>query len=218
VIRVLVADDQALVRTGIRKILESEADLEVIAEAGDGQDAVRLVTQYVPDVVLMDIRMPHLNGLDAASAIVGAGLPTRVVMLTTFDLDEYVYRALRAGASGFLLKTAPAEQLLDAVRAAVNGDAVLSPSITRRVIDEFARQPDRSVRPTALDELTGRELEVLTHVSRGRANAEIAAELHLAPATVKTHVANLLQKLGVRDRIQLVIVAYESGLVAPGTT
>lgn len=215
-IRLVLADDQGLVRTGIRKILESETDVEVVGEAGTGEEAVRVTRELAPDVVLMDIRMPGLNGLDATNAIVATGGATRVIILTTFDLDEYVYRALRVGASGFLLKTSPATQLVEAIHAAVDGDAVLAPSVTRRVVDEFARQPDRAGVASSLDGLTRRELDVLQHVARGLANAEIAEALHLAPATVKTHVANLLQKIGVRDRVQLVIQAYESGLVKPG--
>lgn len=215
-IRLVLADDQGLVRTGIRKILESETDVEVVGEAGTGEEAVRVTRELAPDVVLMDIRMPGLNGLDATNAIVATGGATRVIILTTFDLDEYVYRALRVGASGFLLKTSPATQLVEAIHAAVDGDAVLAPSVTRRVVDEFARQPDRAGVARSLDGLTRRELDVLQHVARGLANAEIAEALHLAPATVKTHVANLLQKIGVRDRVQLVIQAYESGLVRPG--
>jgi DNA-binding NarL/FixJ family response regulator len=215
-IRVVVADDQALVRTGIRKILESEPDIEVVGEAEDGQAAAHLARSHHPDVVLMDIRMPKLNGLDATAAIIKeSGDSTRVVILTTFDLDEYVYRALRAGASGFLLKTSPAERLVHALHAAVDGDAVLAPSVTRRLIDHIAHQPDPTTPPQGFDALTSRELDVLSCLANGLANAEIAAQLHLAPSTVKTHVASLLQKLRVRDRVQLVIAAYESGMVVP---
>lgn len=215
-IRVVLADDQGLVRTGIRKILESEPAVQVVGEAATGDEAVRMTRELAPDVVLMDIRMPGLNGLEATKAIVAGEGATRVVILTTFDLDEYVYRALRVGASGFLLKTSPATQLVEALHAAVEGDAVLAPSVTRQVVDEFARQPDRTAAVPSLDGLTQRELDVFRHVARGLANAEIAEALHLAPGTVKTHVANLLQKLGARDRVQLVIQAYESGLVTPG--
>jgi DNA-binding NarL/FixJ family response regulator len=216
-IRVLVADDQELVRTGIRRIVEAEPDLEVVGEAGDGAQAVELTERLEPHVVLMDIRMPGTDGLEAAAAIRARG-GASVVVLTTFDLDEYVYRALRAGASGFLLKTSPADQLIHAIRAAAEGDAVLAPSVTRRLVDTFAQQPDPAVRPAGLDRITPRELDVLRMVARGLANSEIAADLVLAPATVKTHVAALLQKLGVRDRVQLVIAAYELGLVAPRAT
>jgi len=215
-IRVVVADDQALVRTGIRKILESEPDIDVVAEAEDGQAAVLLARIHRPHVVLMDIRMPKLNGLEATTAILKeSGSAIRVVILTTFDLDEYVYRALRAGASGFLLKTSPAERLIHALHAAVDGDAVLAPSVTRRLIDHIAREPEAISPPERFEALTSRETDVLNCLTKGLANAEIAAHLHLAPATVKSHIASLLQKLQVRDRVQLVIAAYETGIVIP---
>jgi DNA-binding NarL/FixJ family response regulator len=216
VITVLVADDQALVRTGIRKILESEPDIEVVGEAADGRAAARLARSLRPDLVLMDIRMPELNGLDATTVILEeSGGATRVVILSTFDLDDYVFRALRAGASGFLLKTSPAERLVHALHAAVEGDAVLAPSVTRRLIDHVASQPAPMAPPQRFEALTPRESEVLNCLARGLANAEIAAHLHLAPATVKTHIASLLQKLQVRDRVQLVIAAYQAGVVTP---
>ena len=212
-IRVLLADDQALVRTGFRKILESEPDIDVVGEAADGSEAVDSALLHRPEVVLMDIRMPNLDGIEAARRLAGH---TRVLMLTTFDLDEYVYDALRAGASGFLLKDAPVDELLRAIRVVAAGEALLSPSITRRLIEEFARRPGRADRPLALDELTPRELEVLRLVARGLSNAEIADELVVGDATVKTHVARILRKLNLRDRVQAVVLAYEAGLVLPG--
>ena len=217
-IDVVVADDQRLVRAGFRVILEDEPDIRVVGEAPDGRSAVDVVLRTRPDVVLMDIRMPELDGLKAAERILSEpGLDSAVLMLTTFDLDEYVYEALRIGASGFLLKDAPSDQLLEAVRVAAGGDALLAPSITRRLIDQFARaaRPEPAAVPEALGELTPRELEVLKLVARGLSNAEIAAELVLGENTVKTHVAHVLSKLGLRDRVQAVVLAYESGLVAP---
>jgi DNA-binding NarL/FixJ family response regulator len=218
-IRVLLADDQELVRTGFRMILETQADIEVVGDAGDGVEAVAATRRLQPDVVLMDIRMPKLDGLQATARIVGARSRSRVVILTTFDLDEYVYQALAAGASGFLLKNAPPEELIGAVRVVAAGDALLSPSVTRRVIEQFARLPPPGTTTTttgALAGLTDRERQVLQLVARGLSNAEIAAELVVSDATVKTHVAHLLAKLGVRDRVQAVVLAYESGLVRPG--
>jgi DNA-binding NarL/FixJ family response regulator len=212
-VKVLIADDQALVRTGFRKILESEADLEVVGEAGDGGEAVEAALLLRPDVVLMDIRMPRLDGLEATRRLAGK---TRVLVLTTFDLNEYVYEALRAGASGFLLKDAPADQLLTAIRVVAAGEALLAPSITRRLIEEFARRPPSNARPAELDALSPRELEVLQLVGRGLSNAEIAGELYVGDATVKTHVSRILQKLDLRDRVQAVVLAYESGLLQPG--
>jgi DNA-binding NarL/FixJ family response regulator len=217
-IRVLLADDQRLVRSGFRMILRAEPDIEVVGEAADGHEAVSAVAELQPDVVLMDIRMPELDGLKAGERILSdPELDTAVVMLTTFDRDEYIYEALRIGASGFLLKDAPADRLLDAVRVAAAGDALLAPSITRRLIGEFARgaRPHPSGVPERLAELTSRELEVLKLVARGLSNAEIAAELVLGENTVKTHVAHVLSKLDLRDRVQAVVVAYETGLVAP---
>jgi DNA-binding NarL/FixJ family response regulator len=217
-VRVLIVDDQALVRTGFRMILEAERDVEVVGEAVNGAEAVAETLRLAPDVVLMDVRMPELDGIEATRRLLAhVGVETKVVMLTTFDMDEYVYEALRAGASGFLLKDAPPEQLVDGIRAVASGDALLAPSITRRVIEEFLRRPSPAPR-TDLAELTPRELEVLQHVARGLSNAEIAAELFVSETTVKTHVARVLQKLDLRDRVQAVVLAYESGLIEPGAT
>ena len=217
-VRVLIVDDQALVRTGFRMILEAERDVEVVGEAVNGAEAVAETLRLAPDVVLMDVRMPELDGIEATRRLLGNGAKaTKVVMLTTFDMDEYVYEALRAGASGFLLKDAPPEQLVDGIWAVASGDALLAPSITRRVIEEFVRRPSPAPR-TDLAELTPRELEVLQHVARGLSNAEIAAELFVSETTVKTHVARVLQKLDLRDRVQAVVLAYESGLIEPGAT
>ena len=217
-IRVLLADDETLVRTGMRMILEAEPDVEVIAEASDGLEAVELALRVRPDVLLMDIRMPKLDGLHATRRVLEVtNGKTRVVILTTFEVDEYVYEALRAGASGFLLKTAPADQLVSSIRAAVAGEALLSPSVTRKLIEEFVRRS-----PTTLDgglvrsQLSARELEVLGLVARGLSNLEIAGALHLSEATVKTHVGHLLDKLELRNRVQAVVLAYESGVVLPG--
>jgi DNA-binding NarL/FixJ family response regulator/class 3 adenylate cyclase len=218
-VRVLIVDDQALVRTGFRMILEAEPDLEVVGEAADGRAAVDQARALVPDVVLMDVRMPEIDGIEATRRLLdGQSGPTKVVMLTTFDMDEYVYEALRAGASGFLLKDVPPEQLVAGIRAVASGDALLAPSVTRRVIEEFVRRPPDSVRetPPKLAELTARELEVLQLIARGLSNAEIATELFVSETTVKTHVAHVLMKLGLRDRVQAVVLAYESGLVQPG--
>ncbi|MBI5103431.1 MAG: response regulator transcription factor [Solirubrobacterales bacterium] len=214
-VRIVIADDQQLVRTGFRLILDAEDDLEVVGEAADGAEALEVVRRECPDVVLMDIRMPELDGIEATRRIVGG--PTKVLMLTTFDLNEYVYEALRAGASGFLLKDTPAEQLAEGVRVVARGDALLAPSVTRRLLDEFARADDGAAAPApapppGLDELTARELEVFKLVARGLSNAEIAEELVLGETTVKTHVARMLMKLGVRDRVQAVVLAYESGI------
>jgi DNA-binding NarL/FixJ family response regulator len=220
-VRILIADDQALVRAGFRMILEAEPEIEVIGEASDGREAVTMTRELQPDVVLMDIRMPELDGLEATRQVLadqGENGP-RVLMLTTFDLNEYVYEALRAGASGFLLKDVPAEQLVAGIQIVARGEALLAPSITRRLIEEFAKaKPADSPPPPSLDELTPRELDVFRLVARGMSNAEIAAELIVSETTVKTHVARMLMKLGVRDRVQAVVRAYESGLVAPGQT
>jgi DNA-binding NarL/FixJ family response regulator len=216
-IRVLIADDQALVRAGFRKILEADSEIEVVAEAADGLEAVEAARRLAPDLVLMDIRMPQLDGLEATRRLLdGDGQTTRVLILTTFGLDEYVYEALRAGASGFLLKDAPPEHLLWAVHVIDRGDALLDPSITRAVIEEFARRPLRTDLAGKLDDLTAREREVLELLARGLSNGEIAARFVVSEGTVKTHVASVLRKLGLRDRIQAVIFAYESGLVEPG--
>jgi DNA-binding NarL/FixJ family response regulator len=216
-LRILIADDQALVRAGFRMILESEADLEVVGEASDGREALAEVGRLHPDVVLMDVRMPELDGIEAARRLLADDGTAKVVMLTTFDLDEYVYEALHAGASGFLLKDVPPEQLVAGIRAVASGDALLSPSVTRRVIEEFVRVPPPAVREqrAQLEELTARELEVLELIARGLSNAEIAAELVVSDTTVKTHVAHVLMKLGLRDRVQAVVFAYETGLVEP---
>jgi DNA-binding NarL/FixJ family response regulator len=217
-VRVLLADDQALIRTGLRAILEAEHDLEVVAEAADGAQAVRLTTELGPDVVLLDIRMPVLDGLEAARWILAdpGSRRTRVVMLTTFDLNEYVYEALRIGASGFLLKDTSPERLVDGIRAVADGEALLAPAVTRRLIEEFTRHPPEGNRPAVVDRLTPRELEVFGLVARGLSNAEISQQLFLGETTVKTHVARLLQKLELRDRIQAVVLAYECGVVRPG--
>ena len=217
-ISVVVSDDQQLVRSGFRVILDAEPDMRVVGEAPDGRSALDLVYRTRPDIVLMDIRMPELDGLEAAERILSdPELDTAVLMLTTFDRDEYIYEALRIGASGFLLKDAPSERLLDAVRVVAAGDALLAPSITRRLIEQFARaaQPEPGTVPSKLAELSPRELDVLKHVARGLSNAEIAAELLLGENTIKTHVAHVLGKLGLRDRVQAVVLAYETGLVAP---
>ena len=217
-IRVLLVDDQALIRAGFRMILDAEEDMEVVGECADGTQAVDSVRRLKPDVVLMDIRMPEMDGIEATRLIAqreGDGAP-RVLMLTTFDLDEYVYDALRAGASGFLLKDVPAEQLVEGIRIVDGGDALLAPSVTKRLIHEFSRGAVAQSAPAALDELTPRELEVFKLIARGLSNAEIAAELVVSETTVKTHVARVLMKLGVRDRVQAVVLAYESGVVAPG--
>jgi DNA-binding NarL/FixJ family response regulator len=214
-VRVLVADDQALVRAGFRKILEADTEIEVVGEAVDGTEAVELARTLQPDLVLMDIRMPNLDGIAATRQLSGG---PRVLMLTTFGLEEYVYEALRAGASGFLLKDVPPEQLLAGVHVVAGGDALLDPAITRTVIEEFAGRPAaRRELLAKLDELTAREREVFELVARGLSNAEIAAELVVTDGTVKTHVAHVLLKLGLRDRVQAVIYAYESGAVEVGT-
>lgn len=216
-IRVLVVDDQALVRAGFRMILEAEDDLVVVGEAADGIEAVELVERAAPDVVLMDIRMPRLDGVEATQRIMSARSHARVLVLTTFDLDEYVYAALQAGASGFLLKDTPPERLVDAIRIVAAGDAELAPSITRRLLGQFvASRPSAVAPPPWLAQLTERELEVLTLMARGRTNAEIADELYLGETTVKTHVGRVLMKLGARDRVQAVVMAYEAGVVVPG--
>ena len=212
-IRVVVADDQPLVRTGLRMILAAEPDIEVVAEATNGREAISTTAEHRPDVVLMDVRMPEVDGIEATRAVTAAAEPPRVLVLTTFDLDEVVYDALRAGASGFLLKDAPEERLTTAIRVVADGGSLFAPSVTRRLIEEFAKRP--SARPADLSQLTDRENEVLRLVARGLSNAEIGAELFVSENTVKTHVARVLMKLGVRDRVQAVVAAYESGLVRP---
>ena len=215
-IRVLLADDQALVRAGFRMILKTEPELEVVGEAADGGEAVDLARALRPDVVLMDVRMPDVDGIEATRRIVdGADGAPRVLVLTTFDLDEYVYEALRAGASGFLLKDAPEDRLLAGIRIVCDGGSLFAPAVTRRLIERFVQRPPQEP-PQALTELTPREVEVLRLLARGFSNAEIAAEFVVSEHTVKTHVAHVLRKLSLRDRVQAVVLAYESGLVRPG--
>jgi DNA-binding NarL/FixJ family response regulator len=217
-IRVMLVDDQTMVRVGFRMIIETEPDLTVVGEAGDGREAIDMVDRCRPDVVLMDVRMPRMDGLEATAIVTARPDAPRVLMLTTFDAEDYVYTALRAGASGFLLKDAPAEQLIEAIKIIHRGDALLAPSVTRMLIAEVARRPsvDRSLAAPGIDELTERELEVMRLLARGLSNAEIAEALFLGEATVKTHVGRVLAKLDLRDRVQAVVVAYESGLVTPG--
>jgi DNA-binding NarL/FixJ family response regulator len=217
-IKVLIVDDERMVRTGFRMILDSQPDIMVVGEADDGGVAVDEALQLMPDVVLMDIRMKTMNGLEATRRILARAVrPPRVVMLTTFDYDEYVYEALKAGASAFLLKDSPAEQLSNAVRVVAAGDALLHPSITRRLIEDFAHRPTpRSGTPPELSLLSERELEVMRRLAKGLSNSEVAGDLYVSEATVKTHVAHILTKLGLRDRTQAVVMAYETGLVEPG--
>jgi DNA-binding NarL/FixJ family response regulator len=216
-VRVMIVDDQDLVRRGLRTVLDSERDMEVVAEASDGAEAIAVARRTQPDVVLMDIRMPGLDGVDATRRLLDGDeeAETRVLILTTFDLDEYVFGAIRAGASGFLLKDVPPEELVAAIRVIARGDALLAPAVTRRLIDRFAGTPDPQGDVGDLESLTERELEVLGLVARGLSNAEIAAELVVEETTVKTHVRHVLQKLGLRDRVQAVVAAYEAGLVQP---
>jgi DNA-binding NarL/FixJ family response regulator len=216
VIDVLIADDQQLVREGLRMMLDAEPDIRVTAEAATGREAVRMVRSQPVDVVLMDIRMPDLDGIEATHELVRSGTTARVLILTTFDLDEYVYRAMKAGASGFLLKDATREQLAGGVRTVAAGDALLAPTITSRLIADFCRRPAYDTADGARAALTERESEVLLRVAQGLSNAEIAGQLYLGEATVKSHVARILDKLGLRDRVQVVVFAYESGLVRPG--
>ena len=218
-IRVLVADDQSMVRAGFRMLLAGEEDIEVVAEAGNGLEAVDKATRFEPTVILMDIRMPELDGLEATRRILATDKTARILILTTFDLDEYVYEALRAGASGFVLKDDPPEQLLAAIRTVAAGEALLSPGVTRRVIARFTRMPHQAA-PPELGDLTERELEVFRLLARGLSNAEIGQELFISETTVKTHVTHILQKLGLRDRVQAVVLAYQTGVFerepAPG--
>jgi DNA-binding NarL/FixJ family response regulator len=216
-VRVMLVDDQTLVRAGFRKLLEAEVGLEVVAEAADGVEALDLARQHRPDVVLMDIRMPRLDGIQATHRVLAELPDTRVVVLTTFDLDEYVFDALRAGASGFLLKDTPPDELIHALEVVSAGDALLSPSVTRRLIEEFATQPVPS-HDSRVSRLTTRERDVLTLVAEGLSNAEVASRLYLGESTVKTHLSGVLSKLGLRDRVQAVVLAYETGLVLPGRT
>ena len=217
-IRVLLAEDQALVRDGLRMMLAAEPDIEVVGEAADGKQALELVRRLVPDVALMDVRMPELNGIEATRRLAAAGSPVRVLVLTTFDLDEYVYEAMRAGASGFLLKDARREQLAAAIRAVSAGEMLIDPAVTRRLVEDFCRRPPPTTGiPAAAEELTERELEVARAVARGLSNVQIAGELYLGETTVKTHIANILAKLNLRDRVQIVVFAYESGIIRPGS-
>ncbi|MCU4298700.1 DNA-binding response regulator [Brevibacterium permense] len=214
--RIVIADDQAMVRAGFAALLNAHADIEVIGQAEDGAHCVDLVADLDPDIVLMDVRMPLMDGIEATRTIVAANAETRIIMLTTFDIDDYVFDAIRAGASGFLLKDAPPSELAEAVRIVAGGEALLAPSVTKRVIEHFAtggQKPNR----TALPELTDREREILIQVARGASNTEIAASLHIAVQTVKTHVSRILYKLDARDRAQAVIAAYESGLIVPNS-
>ena len=213
-IRVLVADDQSMVRAGFRMLLAGEEDIDVVAEASNGLEAVDKANRFHPDVILMDIRMPELDGLEATRRILAANNGARILVLTTFDLDEYVYEALRAGASGFVLKDDPPEQLLDAVRVVAGGDALLSPTITKRVIRQFTRMP-RPTPPKAFEDLSDREQDVFRLIARGLSNAEIGKELFISETTVKTHITHILQKLDLRDRVQAVVLAYQTGLFEP---
>lgn len=216
-IRVLLADDQALVRAGLRMILESRADLTVVGEAADGAEAIALAQQRSPDVVLMDIRMPGVDGIEATRRLAGGGNRARVLILTTFDLDDHVYESFRAGASGFLIKNAPPEQLVAAVRTVAAGEALLGPTVTRRLIEQFVARPRVGASlSTRLGDLSPRERDVLRLIASGRSNAEIASDLFVSQGTVKTHVTRILTKLGLRDRVQAVVLAYEIGLVQPG--
>ena len=219
-IRVLIADDQPMVRAGLRMILELEPDIDIVGEAADGNEAVAVSAATEPDVILMDVRMPNLDGLEATRRIVGSREDgPRVLILTTFDLDVYVYEALASGASGFVLKDIEPEKLVDAIRVIANGEALLSPTVTKKLIEEFVRRPPDVVRPSPreLEQLTAREAEIMALVARGLSNAEIAAQAFVSEPTVKTHVARILMKLGLRDRVQVVVYAYEHGLAKPGT-
>ena len=217
-ISVLIADDQALVRTGFRMILETDPEIQVVAEAGDGTQAIDAGRRTRPDVALMDIRMPVMDGLEATRQLLASKAPPRVLMLTTFDLDEYVFDALVAGASGFLLKDVAPEHLLSAIHTIARGDSLLAPSVTRRLIEAYVRDhPQVAVPPPGLDELTAREREILVHLARGLSNAEIAEQLVVSPLTIKTHVARVLDKLNLRDRVQAVVLAYETGIVRAGS-
>jgi DNA-binding NarL/FixJ family response regulator len=216
-VRVVLVDDQALIRTGFKMILETEDDIEVVGEASDGEQAVSMTRSVRPDVVLMDVQMPTMDGLEATGRIVrDANIPSRIVILTTFERDDYVFEALRAGASGFLLKNAPSEELVHAVRVVAAGDALLAPSVTRKVIEGFIRRPAQHSNEVELRRLTERETEILQLLATGKSNSELAAHLFVGEGTIKTHVSSVLTKLGLRDRMQAVIFAYESGLIEPG--
>ena len=215
-LRLLLVDDQAMVRAGFRMILEAEPDLRVIGEAADGSDAVAAAARLQPDVVLMDIQMPRTDGIEATRRIIAAAAPTRVIILTTFERDEYIFAALRTGASGFLLKNAPPEELIHAVRVVAGGDALLAPSVTRRIIEDYTGRDPVHPPSADLDRLTDREREVLILLATGKSNAELAATLIVGEGTIKTHVSNVLSKLGLRDRVQAVVYAYETGIVRPG--
>ena len=216
-VRVVLVDDQALIRTGLKMILESEDDIEVVGEASDGEQAISMTRSVRPDVVLMDVQMPTMNGLEATGRIVrDANISSRIVILTTFERDDYVFEALRAGASGFLLKNAPSEELVHAVRVVAAGDALLAPSVTRKVIEGFIRRPASRGNEVELQRLTERETEILQLLATGKSNSELAAHLFVGEGTIKTHVSSVLTKLGLRDRMQAVIFAYESGLIEPG--
>jgi DNA-binding NarL/FixJ family response regulator len=216
-IRVVLVDDQALIRTGFKMILETEDDIEVVGEASDGEQAISMTRSVRPDVVLMDVQMPTMDGLEATGRIVrDANIPSRIVILTTFERDDYVFEALRAGASGFLLKNAPSEELVHAVRVVAAGDALLAPSVTRKVIEGFIRRPASRSNEVELQRLTERETEILQLLATGKSNSELAAHLFVGEGTIKTHVSSVLTKLGLRDRMQAVIFAYESGLIEPG--
>jgi len=217
-IRVLIADDQPLVRSGFRMILEERDDIELVGEAQDGEEAVALARELDPDVILMDVRMPKLDGVEATRRLVDANTCARILILTTFDLDEYVYAAIRAGASGFLLKDVQPADLVDAIRVVAAGNSLFGPAATERLVARFGQQRDPSAPTRSLDELTERELEILRLMATGLSNAELATELHLSETTVKTHVSAVLRKLAVRDRVQAVIAAYDAGLVTPGST
>jgi len=219
VIRVLLADDQALVRAGFRMIIDVQPDMTVVAEAADGNDALEQTRHRGPDVILMDIRMPGIDGIEATRRLIASGCTARILMLTTFDLDEYVYEAMRAGASGFLLKTAPPHQLIAAIRDINGGDTLIAPAITRRLVEEFVHRPrPDTTAPTPLSRLTPRELEMLKLIAKGLSNAELARTLYVSETTAKTHVARILNKLALRDRVQAVVMAYETGIVRPGDT
>jgi DNA-binding NarL/FixJ family response regulator len=216
-VRVVLVDDQALIRTGFKMILETEDDIEVVGEASDGEQAISMTRSVRPDVVLMDVQMPTMDGLEATGRIVqDASIPSRIVILTTFERDDYVFEALRAGASGFLLKNAPSEELVHAVRVVAAGDALLAPSVTRKVIEGFIRRPAQRSNEGELRRLTERETEILQLLATGKSNSELAAHLFVGEGTIKTHVSSVLTKLGLRDRMQAVIFAYESGLIEPG--